>query len=200
MRRMRWIAIPICLLLVWNVGTFSDLAPPASAQSGFETNINGIVTNKSTGRPISNASVSIPDFNLGINTDFNGRFYLDNVQIPGPELQTDISVSAEGYGDWKIINILLITGDTLILDVELELSPVTIEIPEGIPLERSAEKIQSLAALDFPTIDQRNAPLPATIRVRVTNQPGTCNHDLPYTVEVVDFRDYVKHVLPFEWV
>lgn len=43
-----------------------------------------------------------------------------------------------------------------------------------------------------------NFNLPKTIRVRITGDQR-CNLSASYTVQVVDFEAYVKHVLPSEW-
>jgi hypothetical protein len=177
------------------------LSPVAQAQSGYRTNINGVVSEKDTGRPISGAVISVPELQLEMESDSLGRFRFDSVLLPVSEHQTDITVSADGFGDWQMLNVLLISMDTLILDVKISSSPVTITIPDVIPIERTQEIVSSLADLSIPpTIDQRDASLPDTIRVRVTGDVGNCDHDLPYTVEVVDFKDYTKHVLPYEWI
>ena len=200
MKRMRSIAIPLCLLILLNSGLLSVLPRPASAQGGFKTSITGIVLSHSSLSPISGARIQLPEFNLETFSDSFGRFTLGDVIIPDASYQADISVTAEGFGDWNMINVRLLSSDTLILDIKLESSAVTITIPDGTPFERTPEKIPSLSAPLFPSIDQRDAPLLNTIRVRVTGQVGSCNHSLPYTVEVVDFKDYVKHVLPYEWI
>ena len=43
-----------------------------------------------------------------------------------------------------------------------------------------------------------NLEIPKTIRVRITGDQQ-CNLSAPYTVQVIDFESYVKHVLPSEW-
>lgn len=40
--------------------------------------------------------------------------------------------------------------------------------------------------------------IPATIRVRMTRD-YSCDPAAPYVVKTIDFKTYVKHVLPFEW-
>jgi hypothetical protein len=46
---------------------------------------------------------------------------------------------------------------------------------------------------------QEISPLPTTIRVRITGQVR-CDTSLPYTVKVLNFYDYLRHVLPNEWL
>ena len=40
--------------------------------------------------------------------------------------------------------------------------------------------------------------IPKTIRVRITGSQD-CDLNAPYVVKTIDFKDYVKHVLPSEW-
>jgi len=42
-------------------------------------------------------------------------------------------------------------------------------------------------------------PIPETIEVRITGQ-GACTDVMTYHTETIDFKDYVKGVLPAEWI
>jgi len=68
-------------------------------------------------------------------------------------------------------------------------------IPAGYPL-MSAADWQDFN--DFITSMPATLTLPATIRVAVTGD-WRCDVDAPYTVTVVNFVDYLQHVLPNEW-
>jgi hypothetical protein len=166
----------------------------------YSSNIEGTVVEKDSGLPITGANISLQSLYLQTTTDHQGAFKFLDLSIPVSEHRTTVSISALGYGEWRMEDAMLLPDDTLILDVHLSTSPVTIVIPELFPSERPEPAPQSPLELEFQGIDQTNAPLPETIRVRITGEVGTCDHDLPYTVEVIDFMDYVKHVLPYEWI
>ncbi len=90
--------------------------------------------------------------------------------------------------------------ETLIIEAELTQEPQTIIIPP-LPGSRPAG---FAAESDIPHLLQmlggaEDIAIPDTIRVRVTGNPY-CNTGLPYTVETIDFKEYVKHVLPNEWI
>jgi hypothetical protein len=50
----------------------------------------------------------------------------------------------------------------------------------------------------FLTNPSGNLQIPKTIRVRITGN-ADCDPSAPYTVQVMDFKEYVKHVLPNEF-
>jgi len=58
----------------------------------------GTVVDTSTGRPVSNAQVSIPSKGIYTNSDFNGRFNL-NASLDGPAI---LSVKADGYKPFSL--------------------------------------------------------------------------------------------------
>jgi hypothetical protein len=171
-----------------------------SAQAGFATNIQGTVTEASTGHPIAGAQVTVADLNLSGVTDAGGQFAWNAIPLPQATFTTTITITAPGFGDWTIQNIRLHADDTLLLTPQLGVSPTVViaplpraERPEAPQDQPPTGLMQTLA------LDQTNVPLPATIRVRVTGW-GHCDTSRPYTVQTIDFRTYLQHVLPNEWV
>jgi hypothetical protein len=88
-------------------------------------------------------------------------------------------------------------ADTLLLTAALGPEPVTLTAPpprETLPAMPAPE-----VPLEEAPVGQSSLSLPSTVRVRVTGV-ATCSTTRPYSVQDVDFRDYVKHVLPNEWI
>lgn len=175
-------------------------AASANASSGSQpawaADISGLVTARSSGKPLANARVSIDSLGLETLTDPAGRFGWQGIPLPQAVLPVTITVAAPGYGQWRIRNVRLVDRDTLLLTPAVTAAPQTVEVPTPDPQRfaawTDAVPPEAVSALeDFVT--------PATITVRVTGNPF-CNTSIPYTVTVVDFNDYVKHVLPNEWI
>lgn len=185
---------------LFTLGMVSALVRPWAAGAALRADLQGKVLDADSGAAVAGATVSLPDLGLQTVSDGAGAFTLRDIPLNQTVQPTTIRVDAAGYGTWTLLEARLIAGDTLILTVDLRPEPVTIQAPKprwedpSWPAEQLAQ-VQSLAA---PLHDQRNEPLPATIRVRVTGYPY-CDLSRPYTVEVVDFKEYVKHVLPNEW-
>ncbi len=97
-------------------------------------------------------------------------------------------------------NAPLLAADTLILNVELGPDPVILRIPPPHQSRTSGGRTPAGggAAPQAPA-DDLNLPLPDFIRVRVSGGNYHCDTSADYTVKVVPFYDYVRHVLPNEW-
>jgi hypothetical protein len=172
----------------------------ASAAPGAD--VRGSVVDASTGQPIPGAWVRAPALDLVVTTDAAGKFTFSGIPLAEPSLPSTFMIEAPGYGRWTIRDVRLVAGDVLYLDAELGEEPVTIVVPPpramspDWPAPAPASALLAQGAGPAATAD---APLPATIRVRVTGYPH-CDITRPYTVEVIDFKEYAKHVLPNEWV
>ncbi|MGA9190221.1 MAG: carboxypeptidase regulatory-like domain-containing protein, partial [Anaerolineales bacterium] len=175
---------------------------PQPAQAATSAGLEGQVLDAGTGTPIRGATITAADVGIDVLSGPDGKFSLPSVPISQAVTETTFTVRAPGYGDWTLLDARLVAGDTLILKAELKDTPVTIQVPTPQPLDSSALSSQTQIAgalgAEPPTADQRNAPLPDTIKVRVTGY-AYCDTSRPYTVETIDFKDYAKHVLPNEW-
>ncbi len=191
------LAAPLALAL-WAIAASAPPFVPALAQDGSAAVVEAVARDRDTDQPISGARASAPALGLEAGTDPSGRFRWV-VPLSEATLAVTITISAAGYGDWTIQDVLLVQGDTLRLEADLGPEPVTILVP---PLEGRPEVPglpDALALGGASPLNQISLPLPATIRVRVTGYPY-CDTSRPYTVQTVDFMDYVKHVLPNEWI
>ena len=186
----------LALLLLSGRPALATAAPSLQASTGA---VQGTVLDAETGMPVAGALVQASDFALQTTTDSAGRFAWPAIPLDGDAVPAVVEVTVEGYGAWRIEDVRFRLGDTLILDVSLGAEPVTILVPGA----RSADGWPTFpmggAALDIPQHDQSGLPLPTTIRVRVTGY-AYCDLARPYTVQTIDFKEYVKHVLPSEWV
>ncbi len=188
---------PILLLLVAvAAGVWSAAAAAGSAR------VEGRVSDSTDGAPIAGAVIAVPSLGLSTVSDADGMFRFSGIGIDGESLSTTITAAAAGYGDWTLQDVRLILGDTLILEIQLGPSPTLIVVPPPrgeIPAFPALQLAQAFQVEGGGGLSQLELPLPATIRVRVTGYPY-CDTTRPYTVETLDFKQYVKHVLPNEWV
>ncbi|MDF1500229.1 MAG: carboxypeptidase regulatory-like domain-containing protein [Anaerolineales bacterium] len=175
-------------------------AIPLLVQSAPPTNIEGSVTDAQTGAPVAGARVEVIELGLSTTTGGDGSFGWHGLSPAQTVTELTVRISASGYGEWRLEGARLLVEETLILEAGLKDEPVTIivpppsnERPAGFAAE--SDVISMLQALG----GAEDIPIPETIRVRVTGY-AYCDLERPYTVEMIDFKDYVKHVLPNEWV
>lgn len=191
----RWFVIVVVLLLV-GLGS-PGAAQRTSAINGlpYSASITGRVIDQATSRPLADATVMIAELALSTRSDAAGQFALI-APIAAPSYPVTITVSAPAYGVWSVHNVRLIAADTLQLEPALGAAPTRIVVPDPSSVERAADDAvaQPAAALAGSLVYP-----PATIRVRVTGST-TCSTNAPYTVVTLDFKDYVRHVLPHEWI
>ena len=173
-------------------------APPdqALAQSATTGAVHGTVLD-SAGAPVAGALVRSADLGLSATTTSSGGFTWSGIPAPIDGVPTTIEVLADGFGSWTIRDVLVLPNDTLLLEVELGEDPVDILVPP--PRSDTSSQTGGPDLMSLTMGGATDPPLPATIRVRVTGY-AYCDTSRPYTVEVVDFKDYIKHVLPNEWI
>jgi hypothetical protein len=180
---------------------FSGVNSSGNVQDVFWGEVEGSVVSKITGNPIPAAVIDLPEFGISTYSDSDGRFNFTRIALPEEITPTNISIKASGFGNWRIEGVRLVADDTLLLKAQLEESPVTIIVPEISPhRDLSLAFLQANALQLTPVQSQMDVPLPVTIRVRMTSNVAVCNMNAPYTVEVVDFKEYVQNVLPNEWI
>jgi len=192
-----WVALG---LLGAAVASVAQAQGRAQAQSGSDAAIRGIVTDVTSGVPIAGAQVTVPGLGLSTTTNASGRFDWDSISLSQFSQNVTVEVRATGYGDWVLRDAWLIQADALQLEVALGADPIEIVVP---PPRSSTPERQPVEGdrqgLVIGSSHQLDAPLPSTIRVRVTGY-AYCDLARPYTVQTIDFHEYVRHVLPNEWV
>lgn len=153
--------------------------------------IEGVVTHR--GAAVSGAIVTAAGSEA--RADGKGRFRIPAIPVSGPYALTEVRVRASGYGAWTLLDARVLPGDALRLSVELREGAVTRRQPAPRTRPRSAERPAPYAAA---SVTASSTALPGTIRVWVTGD-WRCDAAAKGTLVTVDFKEYVKHVLPHEW-
>ncbi len=189
----------------------SNINPTALMLQSSEEQIGriiGTVLDATDQHPITNAGIAIEGWNLVAGTEANGIFTIDNIILSNAVVPITITATAPGYGLWQLANVDLVANDSLILDISLSPgeTPTIRALPaptarhgdacqesEGMPGILTPERLQALT--------QMALTVPATIRVgRQSSGWPNCQGGAFTQVDVVSFKDYVKHVLPHEWI
>ncbi|HET7010542.1 MAG TPA: LamG-like jellyroll fold domain-containing protein, partial [Anaerolineales bacterium] len=173
-------------------------ASKVQAQSGGTAEIRGVVRDGASGLPVVDAQITVPTLGLSTTSDSSGRFAFGLISMDPFSQTVNVEVRASGYGDWAVRDAWLVQDDALQLEVDLGAEPVEIVVPTPRSITGDEPVEGDLGDLVLGSSHQLDAPLPSTIRVRVTGY-AYCDLDRPYTVQVIDFREYVRHVLPNEW-
>ncbi|HET9492930.1 MAG TPA: SpoIID/LytB domain-containing protein [Chloroflexia bacterium] len=182
----------------------------AGSQLSDQIAIEGWVTVAGSNAPIHGATVSVGS--LRATTDERGYYSFTTgeigqlgVTLAGGFLPLTVSASAEGYAEWTIEGARYYSTDTLRVYPRLQPAgneptllvaararlqagagaPRNIDVSGALTAAQSGEG--SMGALGV----QSGLTPPPSIRVYRTATG---------VVEVVPFREYVKHVLPNEWV
>ncbi len=172
-------------------------APPPAATT-WTGRVEAAVLDATTGEPIAGARISGPGDLAGL-TDAGG-LRAATVSLSAPENVITVTISAPGYGDWLLSNVRVLADDTLYLTARLGPEPIIQEAPQPTTVREPLSRAELEALLDLPPnyVDQTQWGVPQQIRVRVTGYPH-CDLSRPYTVQTIDFRQYLKNVLPNEW-
>jgi hypothetical protein len=161
----------------------------------YTANLRGQVLDLNTNQPVFSAHVTVHEFGLTLVTDQEGFFQKLNLPISDIAVPITISINADGYGEWKTQNILFVADDTLILTPHLANYPIQRSMPP--PNKSQPPHLNLDQVVDFSIED---TSIPPTITVRVTGVYTECDSSNPYTLTVVNFNEYARHVLPNEWL
>jgi len=183
----------LCLLALQTFGQPAAFAQTPSSKAG----LNVIVTT-AEGAPLGGARVSVPALKFAATTGATGQI-MAQLEVTGPA-KIELAVSVRGYRPWRIRNATLLPNDTLIIEAPLSALPNGPQAAAPEVVDVQPHRIESGVPQ---TIE------PALDGGMAINAPGT-NTTPPTTIRVqrvslgridtVDFRSYVKHVLPNEWI
>lgn len=188
------------VILVVAFGFTSGTAPaPVGAQS-TQTSIVGVVRDAQTGNPIANARVSALD--RATVTDARGEFVIANLVIRAPHELVTIFVAASGFGAWTLRDAMLYPGIPRTLTIYLSAQDETLNA--GLPRALTSDFFDPVPSPSqrMPRYFSHDVP-PPTIKVGITNY-ASCGDWLAagkpvIRVDTLDFKTYVKNVLPNEW-
>lgn len=173
MAQLALLALPALILAL--------LAPaPSRAETAPGALVTGSVRDKRTGQPVAGATVEIGD--VVVESGADGM--LPHVEIPIAALRDEVEVraGATGYAPWRFVGVELGLDRPVELQIELgesaavwEPAPAADAIPwDGMPESINVGRTFSAACIYPPTNVQR--------------------------VDRIAFSDYVKNVLPNEWI
>ncbi len=184
-------------------------------QAGTISYVRGVVSNQA-GQPVSGAQIVISagDWNIPMTSGADGSFETAGIGVSDVYLIVSITITAEGYGTYIQKDTVLYGGDTLILDHIVLRAENQVIDDGGLPTSRELPPISALqnftqAQGNFAShpLFFSNDTIPSTIRVAITDY-ANCGYwsngsYILYPIIRVDtlpFRDYVKGVLPHEWI
>ncbi|NOK57311.1 MAG: Peptidoglycan hydrolase (amidase) enhancer domain [Chloroflexi bacterium AL-W] len=189
--------ISTVLILIALISTVIGQAPVATATPS-ETTTTGITLTATTtgGDPLAGADVLVMPLKLRGQTDAAGTVTFENLTVP-EKIDVTVTVEAQGYRSWMIRNAVVYPNDTLILDAPLsvadgaETTPEVIDVPvhrtESAEPQTIADELDEMA----PLVAGSNTTPPTHIHVYRVKLGR---------VDTVEFKQYVKHVLPNEWI
>lgn len=183
-----------------------EQTPTASEERS--TVLSGLVVDDKTNQPIENALV---EFEGKIaSTSATGTFELSDIPVDGTRAYTlgKVTVQKEGYGTWTL-KALLYPQENRTLKIRLTNAEqmtedplpraITEQMPDPEVMSRDLRQ-QSAQRISSASIDVN----PATINVAITAY-ADCFDWLDagspvIRVDTIDFKEYVKNVLPNEWI
>ncbi|MFW5761590.1 MAG: TonB-dependent receptor [Cyclobacteriaceae bacterium] len=120
--------------------------------------IRGQVFDAVTRYTLSGVNISIPDISLGVSTDEEGRFVLENVPIG----RYQVTISHVGYETRILPNVVVDAGKMPVLEITLEEQITTLEAVEiGPEQERTPfRQIEPVSSFNFTT--EKSLRYPAT--------------------------------------
>ncbi len=184
----------VAILFACVLGLSAAGSTSASSRTG---DIEGTVSHH--GSAVANAAVSAAG--QTVRTDADGRFRFLPVVVSGDYKLADVVVRAPGLGTWTLADARVMPNDTLRVTADLEKHDVSTRQPK--PRTSSVTSLDSLYSTTvtdtYTAASYSTTTPPSTIRVYVTGSKY-CNTYASGTVKVVDFKQYVKHVLPNEWM
>lgn len=128
--------------------------------------VTGQVTAGDTGQPLSSSSVSIPGTGLGMLTNAEGRYLLQNV----PAGTHQVEVTSLGYST-ATVEITVTAGQTTVSDITLALDPLSLDeiVVTGYGTARKEELTGSLVSI---SASQLELPTTTTFQDVLQGSPG----------------------------
>ncbi len=183
LRPLRRLLPLLCLVSLLASVLPAPVPTQAQEPSGWSAVIHGAVRDAATQAGIAGARVEVRD--IALTTGDDGAIPATTISLSAATEEVDITVTAEGYGIWRYRGVELKAAHRLELRIELRDQPTIVE-----PQEVSAGAVPYDGPPDY-------------IRVGRTFNVDCQSQVFPPPVARVDrmpFIDYVKNVLPNEWL
>ncbi len=183
----------LALLMPRSAALAQKAAPTEEVAADSTTAGIQVHVHAADGTPLAGARVGVAALGLSGITDAQGLWVAQALPETSAGMLVDVAVKARGYRSWTIRGATVYGGTTLQIDAPLSLATSSRDTaPEIIDVAPPAASTPAPSRA-LPSADAVAASLtiPSSIRVyRV--QLGR--------VDTVDFKFYVKHVLPSEWL
>ena len=179
MRLARSIMLAVVLL---------GLAPAANARdpAPFEVSVSGYVRDAATDAPIERASVVVGTVTIATGGD--GMIPSTKIPLANALEEVDVAASAEGYAPWRFEGLTLRAGEPVELQVKLRRAGT---VPPGEPLAPESAPASTDSSMPPEYIDIGRTYSKTCVVPSV-------HSSIP--VERMRFQDYLRNVLPNEWV
>lgn len=207
--------VTLVLLAAGCHGPPSLESPTGSSTESDVGSIRGVVLDAYTTTPLAGAWVGLRDGGARVRTDDAGRFAFESVRAG----EHRVVASADGYLEGALANVVVRPGSATEIEVRLfQANPSHdqehrwLERPErrernGAPQERSAPEART-GDIGSTTAALRGPALPEMIRVwRSQGTPlapsaanGWADRSCEGTVLTLPLEEYVKGVIPHEWI
>lgn len=172
----------IVALLGSAVGSFASRVEAQSAARNSAI-VTGWVHDAKTGKGIGGAIVHVGSTML--TTDAQGNLPSAPVRLSGSTMTTDIEVVAENYPTWRYSGLNLAAGQTIELRIDLSDQPTATPTPKPVAPRPASIFDGPPEFIDVGRTFGSDCVFPPTNVRRVDRMP---------------FIDYVRNVLPNEWV
>ena len=200
-----WLVILLTIIPLQTVLSYSEIMKDSDgyAQEHYYANLEGRITSKYDQSPIQSAKIHISPLDIYLISNEFGDFSLSEIKTDEVALPITLTITADGYGEWVLKDVRLVANDTLIIKSQLsnEAYLSIVPPPRANNQDISAHDTQLTTILSpFSTSDlSTDLPIPKNIRIRVAGYPYHCDTDRDYEIQIVDFKQYAKNVLPNEW-
>ncbi len=205
-------------LFVSTYGTVGTVQPVAAADTEPFA-IEGWVTSYRSGTPVAGALVTV-EGGPATTSDADGYFAFGSDEIAPLANTTNnepalfsISVGAEGYSSWTIRSARYYLGDTLRLYSKLDTAGASPEVMTAAAPRRAGEvsTLPGTSGTVVPSAPLGQSSMASSDGITSSSvAPDAASWTPPSSirvyrsatgeVDIVPFKEYVKHVLPNEWV
>jgi peptidoglycan hydrolase-like protein with peptidoglycan-binding domain len=196
---MLFSSIRIRSLVLWAILAGIILAPQATAlaekaptpiEAAAETRVQ-VNVRDAAGAPLEGARISIAGLGLAGVTDGRGQWSSAALPVSAASTTIEVAVTARGQRPWTIRGATVYSGTTL--SIEAALAPAGgNSAPEVVDVAPAPAQGPVASPVDA-------APAPAATALTIPTSIRVYRVQLG-RVDTVDFKYYVKHVLPSEWL
>ncbi|NUM52031.1 MAG: carboxypeptidase regulatory-like domain-containing protein [Candidatus Hydrogenedentes bacterium] len=197
-RGILWVtvAIPVCLALLLS-GCPTDTNTPPPVQQIVKGTIKGVVIDSDTGDPINGASVVTAPETSQESTGSKGKFRFEELPIGVYQ----VMVTATGYLPQEVSGVSVTAGQTVEVEVQMDLPPVTTASVSGMVMKHDSPSDAPLAGATVALVDAMalaSSGGKTPLETLAAASPYTAVTDVngEYTIDGVAPSSYFVHAAP----